>query len=525
MIATGNRVTLESNPSTEHLVKFCWIERGTMPCSTNIRKNESDKLKGLTSKLQLHYVVEVNHELRDAFSQFGIGGEVLARNTRLRMQKAETNKMDYLTCLGKYIKKTEKIDQKNIHTDHNIVHIPVQKNAKRIMYKTKMIRISLVKPDAIPEVLKRSVWNSRKTLKELREFLKSSEGIVEFGARVHRWLEAGLLVSVQEYDLRGILRQEEHYLPSQYLEQYWEGEKKRRQQGRLEQLERYLDGVEALENPYEHVGFEIIREMAVREAKSSRMMTIRLDFLEALLRAASLEKEYDWKEIGLYSSLKATEKALTKVYDSRRKTLAGCVAAELAGHHLKLGDIGLTTHSGNYDISIMARCRIVYEHGEYDCRDAGIAYRITDEEAFRIVRIDRKDIDRLFLLENRANFRKIARTIDRKTLERTALIAFDGQIRMSQANLLAQFRASGVNHLIVWTDYDEYAHAMLNNLAGIGYERFEVLVPSGGSLKKLPLAEAVSLFVRLKGSYTLDEQENYLKDIGLITKMVWEESE
>jgi hypothetical protein len=145
---------------------------------------------------------------------------------------------------------------------------------------------------------------------------------------------------------------------------------------------------------------------------------------------------------------------------------------------------------------------------------------MNDEELLEIKAINPKETNWLFVVENRSVLRKIVRHLHIPNKEKIAFIAFDGQIRNTQYNFISLWKTANVENILVWSDYDEYAIAMLNKINTIGFPNIKVLLSDKTTLRISSYNEAVNELCKLKKSKHLVEQEFWLKDMVKISEIL-----
>lgn len=116
--------------------------------------------------------------------------------------------------------------------------------------------------------------------------------------------------------------------------------------------------------------------------------------------------------------------------------------------------------------------------------------------------------------------RKIVKHTSASERRDTAMIGFDGQVRSSQYFLCRKWKEAGVQELVVWTDFDEYALSMVRKLYSIGFEKFKVIIPLNDELELVDFTEAENYLLGLKDTGRVVEQEVYLEDLSKITGLL-----
>ncbi len=422
--------------------------------------------------------------------------------------------MNTLDYLQDYILKDETIDENEILENDGLIHMPVKKQKQIVIYKTKVFILSNSEPRSIPSVFQKQ-WK-RRTESDFKKLLNISSGI-QFRQKLSDFIKDGFIVKVIEYKSRGIEVSKEYYIPSVSLQRLWADKDDKKLEKERTNNKKYLTKVKELKNPYHHPTFEILRKSILEELHGTLKVNKRIDFLTAVLITASQSPFFDWKEIGLNSIGSEDEKLKTKIFDNQRNEYIKDLQLIL---NSTTDEIGLTTVSGEYFIEFCARCRINFSFGNFDYEKAEFRSNLTGEEVFSVESIDRKDIKKLYLFENRAMLRKLIKHISADTRKDIVMLSFDGQVRSSQYYLCKKWLEAGVKELIVWTDFDEYALSMVKKLYTIGFESFKVVVLKNNRLTLVDFLEAKNYFKSFKNTGKVTEQENYLKDLTEIMDLL-----
>lgn len=309
--------------------------------------------------------------------------------------------MKGIPYLKGFILKDELIDENKIYESEGLIYIPVKREMHTVIYRTKMFVMADKKPGSIPNVFIKQ-WK-RRTEGDFRKLFNMTSEI-QLQQKIVDLINEGLIVKVIEYKSRGTTIKREYFIPSSVLNRLWIGEDKEKLEKDMMVNTKYIDKVKELKNNFDHSAFEILRKTIIQELKNTPKVSKRTNFLTAVLVAASKSPFYDWKEIGLYSICGKNEKLKTKIFDSQKNEYLKELELILC---TSIGEIGLTTISGEYFIEFCARCKIDFSFGSFDYKKAEFRSNLTDEEVFDIDFIDKKDIKRIYLFENRAMLRKI----------------------------------------------------------------------------------------------------------------------
>lgn len=427
--------------------------------------------------------------------------------------------MKMLSYLKGFILKDEEIDENEILESEGLIFISVKRKMHTVIYKTKMFVMADKEPSSIPNIFLKQ-WK-RRTESDFRKLLNMTSEI-QFQQKIVNFIKEGLIVKVIEYESRGIVIRKEYFIPSATLKMLWIDKDKEQLEKDMMVNKEYIDKVKELNNNFDHSGFEILREAILEELENSPKVSKRTNFLTAVLTAASKSPFYDWKEIGLYSIGDKYEKLKTKIFDNQKSEY-------LEELQLLLGtvieEIGLTTISGEYFIEFCARCKVNFSFGSFDYKKAEFRSNLTDEEVFDIELIDKKDIKRIYLFENRAMLRKLIKHTSEDIRKNIAMISFDGQVRSSQYYLCKKWLEAGVRELVVWTDFDEYALSMIQKLHTLGFESFKSVILKDNKLTLVGFSEAKKYLKSFKSTGYVIEQEKYLKDLTEIVNMLELEGE
>lgn len=422
--------------------------------------------------------------------------------------------MKGISYLKSFILKDELIDENKIYESEGLTYIPVKREMHTVIYKTKMFVMSDKKLGSIPNVFIKK-WKRRTEGDFRRLFNMTSE--IQLQQKIVDLINEGLIVKVIEYKSRGTTVKREYFIPSAVLNRLWIGEDREKLAKDMMVNTKYIDEVKQLKNNFNHSGFEIVRKTILQELENNPKVSKRTNFLTALLVAASKSQFYDWKEIGLYSICGEHEKLKTKIFDSQKNEYLKELELLLG---TSIGEVGLTTISGEYFIEFCGRCTIDFSFGSFYYKKAEFRSNLTDEEVFDIDFIDKKDIKRIYLFENRAMLRKIIKHTSEDRRKNIAMVSFDGQVRSSQYYFCKKWMEAGVKELVVWTDFDEYALYMIQKLYNLGFESFQSVILKDNKLTLGNFAETREYLENFKSTGYVIEQEKYLKDLNEIVKIL-----
>lgn len=419
-----------------------------------------------------------------------------------------------LEYLKNFIKKEETIEEVEVYEKDNLIHIPAKIKKLTKIYISKEFILSNRKPDRIPVIMQKQFKRRDETdFKHMNNTLSA----IQLQQTIIGYLEAGLIYKVIEYRKNGMEIKKDYYIPSKLLQDYWDEKYERYVQNNKNENDEYREKIIRLKNKYEHPYFESLRNYILDQISGARKISRMTDFLTSVLIASSQSAYFDWKEIGFYS-LRNTEKKLrSKVYDNKKNEFLRELQKIIGGDS---EGIGMTTASGEYFVVFCARCKINFSFGTFDYKEAEYRSNITDEEIFEIIDLEKKDTTRLCMFENRAMLRKITKHTPAAERRNTAMISFDGQIRSSQYFLCRKWREAGVQELVVWSDFDEYALSMIRKLYSIGFQEVRIVIPLNDELALVDFEEAERYLLELKGTGRVIEQEVYLKDLSKILDLL-----
>ncbi|ACV61083.1 hypothetical protein Dtox_0120 [Desulfofarcimen acetoxidans DSM 771] len=420
--------------------------------------------------------------------------------------------------LQKYLARDETISSKDATIRDRVYSLSAKTIKSRVSYTSKIFELSGEASPSIPPAFQGSRWQNKKTAKQLKNWLNYRNSSLSFELNIRNWVENGLLIRVIELANRGTSSKGVYFIPGLPLIESWNKKELSENNANRKEADKYMLRLEALVNPYDHPGFEKIRNFARREVRQNLRVDKRAEFLLSLLSAAQTMPFFDWKEIGTFSETENMRNAASKTYDGKR-TLYQTLLEEILQDSPEA--IGLTTVSGNYALSFSARCRIDFTFGRWDFNECPVISNISGEEIAEIISLQAKDVHTLFLTENRAVLRKLAGHMPHEKRRHVGMIAFDGQIRSAVYNFLKIWQAAGLNKLLVWTDFDQAAIYMLKKLYGLGFADFNVLVPKEDELTLLDYPQAISMLEEFIKENMLVEQESYLKDMRLLQELIF----
>ena len=274
-----------------------------------------------------------------------------------------------------------------------------------------------------------------------------------------------------------------------------------------------------LTNPYSHTGFETLRQWLLNQISESRISIKRMDFFLSVLITASKAPFFDWKEIGTNSYFKEKVHAASKIFDGNMDSLLEELE-EVIGD--PVSSIHLTTRPGNRDIILAAQCRLDFTFGMFNYEKTPVLSKVTDEEVQYLQSIDAKNIKTIFAAENRAVVRKLIKHIPYVDRTHIAILGFDGQVRSAVYDLLRHFKNAGVSQIIIWSDYDSAAIAMVEKLYALEFEQFKFVAKKQGTLLKVSYEEGLKQLKELTGTNHLTEQEDFLWDFDMLKAIVLE---
>jgi hypothetical protein len=420
--------------------------------------------------------------------------------------------------LQKYLARDETINSKDATVRDRVYSLSAKTIKSRVSYTSKIFELSREASPSIPPAFQGSRWQNKKTVKQLKNWLNYRNSSLSFELNIRNWVENGLLIRVIELANRGTSSKGVYFIPGLPLIENWNKRELSENNANRKEADKYMLCLEALANPYDHPGFEKIRNFARREVRQNLCVDKKAEFLLSLLSAAQTMPFFDWKEIGTFSETENMRNAASKTYDSKR-TLYQTLLEEILQDSPEA--IGLTTVSGNYALNFSARCRIDFTFGRWDFNECPVISNISGEEIAEIISLQAKDVRTLFLTENRAVLRKLAGHMPHEKRRHVGMIAFDGQIRSAVYNFLKIWQAAGLNKLLVWTDFDQAAIYMLKKLYGLGFADFNVLVPKEDGLMLLDYPQAISILEEFIKENMLVEQESYLKDMRLLQELIF----
>ena len=423
-----------------------------------------------------------------------------------------------ISYLEKYLSKGETINPQDLAIHDRTYSLPAKTIKSRISYTSKIFEFSRRQSSIVPPTFFGDRWQNKKTVKQLKNWLNYNGTSLALEIDSHKWVEDGLLIRITELSNRGTSTKGVFFIPGLLLLETWNKRDMSEGEANREGMQNYLVQLEALDNPFDHPGFETIRNFARKEISENLNVSKRAEFLLSLLNAAQAMPFFDWKEIGTFSNTENKQAASSKLYDSRRKQYQVLLTEILQDTP---ESVGLTTVSGNYDLNFSARCRIEFNFGLWDYTECPVISRITDEEISEITGLHPKDVHTLFLTENRAVLRKLAAHIQPEKRRHVGMIAFDGQVRSSVYKFLKIWQGAGVQKLLVWSDFDGAAVYMLKKLHSLGFANYKAFIPEGKNLMLIGYEQAVKVLEKFAEEGQLVEQESYLKDLEQLRYLIF----
>lgn len=404
-------------------------------------------------------------------------------------------------------------DERGIHK--RVIH----QKQKIVQYKTKSLVYSLEKADITQEIQGRTQWSKRKTASQLKIWSGSALSGLAFSHQIDKWVALGIIIQINEFVDRGINIKNTYYVPGFNLLNYWENLVQDNAEQNKELIKAFTTTLNSLTNPYGHVGFETLRLWLLNQINEREISIKRIDFFLSVLKTASKAPFFDWKEIGTNSYFKEKVHSPSKMFD-------GNMVVRLEELEEVIGDpvssIHLTTRPGNRDIILAAQCRLVFTFGMYNYEKALVLSKVTDEEVHELQTIDAKNIRTIFAAENRAVVRKLIKHIPYEQRAHIGIVGFDGQVRSAVYDLLCHFKNAGVGRIIIWSDYDSAAIAMLEKLNALGFKQLKFVAKKQGMLLLVSYAEGLKQLKELTGTNHLTEQEDFLWDFDLLEAIILE---
>jgi len=362
-------------------------------------------------------------------------------------------------------------------------------------------------------------WSKRKCASQVKEWSGSILSGLAYSHQIDQWVSQGIFIQVNEFTDRGINLKNTYYLPGFNLLKFWRNQAKQGQEKNEELLRSFTEIVNNLINPHGHTGFEKLRQWLLTQMNVREISIKRMDFFLSVLLTASKAPFFDWKEIGTNSYFKEDVHASSKLFDGNMDSLLEELE-EVIGD--PVSSIHLTTRPGNRDIILAAQCRLDFTFGMYNYEETPVLSKITDEEVQYLHSIDAKKIKTIFAAENRAVVRKLIKHIPYANRDQIGIVGFDGQVRSAVYNLLLHFKNAGVGQLIIWSDYDSAAIAMVEKLYALEFEQFKFVAKKQGTLYKVSYEEGLKQLKELAGTNQLTEQEDFLWDFDMLKAIVLE---
>ncbi|WP_347488513.1 DUF2399 domain-containing protein [Desulfoscipio sp. XC116] len=407
----------------------------------------------------------------------------------------------------------------DIADDRGIHERVIHQQQKIVQYKTKTLIYSLEENDIPPEMQNKTPWIKKKTASQLKNWSGSESSGLAFFHQTNKWVTLGILIQVNEFTDRGINLKNTYYVPGFNLLNYWKTQARENEEQNKKFIKAFTEILNNLTNPYGHVGFEILRQWLLKQVNEREIAIKRIDFFLSVLITASKAPFFDWKEIGTNSYFKEKVHAASKMFDGNMVALLEELE-EIIGD--PVSSIHLTTRPGNRDIILAVQCRLAFTFGMYNYEKAPVLSKVTDEEVHDLQSIDAKNIRTIFAAENRAVVRKLIKHIPYEQRAHIGIVGFDGQVRSAVYDLLRHFKNAGVGQIIIWSDYDRAAIAMVEKLYALGFEQFKFVAKKQGTLFLVSYAEGLKQLKELTGTNHLTEQEDFLWDFDLLEAIVLE---
>ena len=407
------------------------------------------------------------------------------------------------------------VDDRGIH--ERVIH----KQQKIVQYKTKTIIYSLENTGIDKELQNLTEWSKKKSALQLRDWSGSLLGGLALSHQINNWVARGVIVQINEFSDRGINLKNTYYVPGLNLLNFWDKKALQNEENYIELCKTFTQILNNLTDPYKHSSFEPLRNWLLNQIDQRRISINRMDFFLSVLITASKTPFFDWKEIGTNSYFKDKAHAPSKIFDGSIDTLLEELEAVIGD---PVSGIHLTTRPGNRDIILAARCRLVFTFGIFDYEKTPVISKITDEEVNYLKSIDAKNIETIFAAENRAVVRKLIRHITFENRASIGILGFDGQVRSAVYDLLRHFKNAGVRQMIIWSDYDSAAVAMVEKLNALEFEHFKLVAKKEGKLLVVSYEEGLKQLRKLIGTNNLTEQENFLRDFDMLKAIVLEEN-
>lgn len=420
--------------------------------------------------------------------------------------------------LNTFLKKGE-IVVSDIADDRGIHERIIHQQQKIVQYKTKTLIYSLEKADIPPEIQNKTQWSKKKTASHLKNWSGSGLSGLAFSHQIAQWVTMGILIQVHEFTDRGINLKNTYYVPGFNLRNYWKTQTREHEEQNEELIGAFTERLNNLTNPYGHVGFEILKQWLLNRINEKKISIKHMDFFLSVLITASKAPFFDWKEIGTNSYFKEKVHAASKIFDGNMVALLEELE-EIIGD--PVSNIHLTTRPGNRDIILAAQCRLIFTFGMYNYEKAPVLSKVTDEEVHELQLIDAKNIKTIFAAENRAVVRKLIKHIPYEQRTHIGIVGFDGQVRSAVYDLLRHFQNAGVDQIIIWSDYDSAAIAMVEKLYALGFEQFQLVAKKQGTLLLVSYKEGLKQLKELTGTNHLTEQEDFLWDFDLLKAIILE---
>ncbi|MEN6462494.1 MAG: DUF2399 domain-containing protein [Syntrophomonas sp.] len=407
----------------------------------------------------------------------------------------------------------------DIADDEGIHERVIHQQQKIVQYKTKTLIYSLKKADIPPEIQNKTPWSMKKTASQLKNWSGYDLNGLAFSHQTYKWVALGILIQVNEFTDRGINLKNTYYVPGFNLLNYWKMQARENEEQNKELIKAFTEMLNNLTNSYGHMGFETLRQWLLHQIDEKKISIKRMDFFLSVLITAAKAPFFDWKEIGTNSYFKEKVHAASKMFDGNMAVLLEELE-EVIGD--PVNSIHLTTRPGNRDIILAAQCRLVFTFGVYNYEKAPVLSKVTDEEVHYLQSIDAKNLRTIFAAENRAVVRKLIKHIPYVHRAHIGIVGFDGQVRSAVYDLLRHFKNAGVGQIIIWSDYDSAAIAMMKKLHALEFEKFKFVAKKQGTLLLISYEEGLKQLKELIGTNHLTEQEDFLWDFDLLEAIVLE---
>ena len=422
--------------------------------------------------------------------------------------------------LNEFLKNGESVVS-DIADDRGIHERIIHQRQKNVQYKTKTLIYSLENAEIPQEIQSKMQWCKKKSASQLKGWSGSGLSGLAFSHQINEWVIRGIFIQLNEFIGRGINLKNTYYIPGFNLLNYWENQEWKNEEKNKQLIKDFTEILNNLTNPYQHTGFEILRQWLLDRISKMQISIKRMDFFLSVLITASKAPFFDWKEIGTNSFFKENVHAASKTFDRNMDSFLEELE-EVIGD--LVSTIHLTTRPGNRDIILAAQCRFDFSFGMFNYEKTPVLSKITDEEIQYLQSIDARNIKTIFAAENRAVIRKLITHIPNVHRAHVGIVGFDGHVRSAVYDLLRHFKNAGVSQLIIWSDYDTAAIAMVEKLYALEFEKFKFIAKKQGTLKNVSYEEGLNQLKKLIGTNHLTEQEDFLWDFDMLKALVLEEN-